>query len=250
MEVQMNLENYRNDSATNQVRACGSSQPYADKRLQELRWLALEYVKQIVAKSMELSQQNNNNSTQETAAIHDNHRQQRRPPDQEGAPNDQATMQLIRDASVQINKIFRLDVEARVGSASSPSTNKKTATFARVDQFKCDTTTTTTTLSKRGDYMETDYGTQYEQDNTTTSSGNSNTATTIIRNNNNNNNLNNRQEGNSSGAPAGPARRLKGLHQRLNWHLLVSCFSTCLPESLVDTTTGDRTNNDSGPTSV
>lgn len=220
-------------------------QHLSDKSLQELRALALEYVKQIVAKSIELSQTHKNvcgPPPPTPAAL---------PPTDKDKSlaarthqlTDPTTRILIRDVAVQIDKRFRL--HDNFDANTNANSHSKTTNFVRINQFRprlleitttTATTTTPTTTTTTRDYAERDYvtvnnarGQQYNEPTIKETLGAGNQC-------------------NSSGASARPRRRLKGLHQRLNWHLLVSCFSTCLPETLVET--ANRQANKTSPSAV
>lgn len=202
-----------------------------DKRLLELRVVALEYVKQIVAKASELSQERqkikdaqkltnyyNGSSTNYNGAKTNAHTKlnatttsTKRLPEPIDPTKER---EVLKEAAISINKRFQLvDGSRFVGEKNEKYRDRTTASAG--------------------------YGTDRHQDRTSDTE--------------NNFNLTDRHGNNSSsGVGSTPTKRAtnssrhrSGLHQRLNWHLLVSCFSTCLPQSLVEATSRSATTTSS-----
>lgn len=198
----------------------------SEKKIQELRLLAYEYVKQIVAKANDLSQ--NKSINYENIPTNQSDRQPTRLEDstvvsREIIQIDPANMRAIREAAVQINKQFRFSngpstreqmktktVTYKDSAHATQPYAKVTQTIVRADTKYSTTTTAITDPVLTRDYIEQDYATM-------SSSQDENDS---------------RTDANKSDPITDRTRsRFKGIHERLNWHLFVSCFSTCLPEN-------------------
>lgn len=233
-----------------------------DKRFQELKAFALEYVKQIVAKASELSQERhevknaekltqfyscNNNNTHSTIS------EQRK-----------RHCSLISLAANQINERFRLTTcnmtsnKAKEAPSNEKNRNDKSkfVNNNRINNVVQSTTTTKTsnqrtiydgrqqeeqikvqsqkgreTLLKRmedDDYYD-DLDDGYNANDNNSYRKQTNVKSTTFPNNNNNSSTTNHRD--SKRDFSGKRK----LYQRLNWHLFVSCFNTCLPHTLVET---------------
>lgn len=230
-----------------------------DKRLLELRAVALEYVKQIVAKASELSQERQKikdaqkltnyyngtttnccktnttylksttaappQTTATTTATTTTTASTKRMPESIDPAIQRA---IIREAASNINKRFHLVDNPQQQQQYPPvnsiekRTNDKTGAFLLCNRAKdnaSDTNRLTDPNLASSDHLryqpDTDAAAQWR-------SGNLGPAAASSQSKRIN-------AGGSTGA-----RRRRGLHHRLNWHLLVSCFSTCLPHSLVE----------------
>lgn len=236
-----------------------------DKKLLELRAVALEYVKQIVAKASELSQErqkikdaqkltnyyngtttnccktnttylksttttapaNATSNTTATATATTAQSTKRMP-----ESIDPATHRaIIREAASSINKKFHLldnpqpqQQQYSIANSKEKRQNGKSGAFLLCNRATNDNANRLTDpklSSERIAGYQCD--TQWRATNT-----NSGPATATASSSSNQS-----KRINAGADSAGPRRR-RGLHHRLNWHLLVSCFSTCLPNSLVE----------------
>lgn len=273
----MNHQSYRN-SAERQ------------RQLQDLRQLAFEYVKQIVLKANELSEQqesrtNNNNPDRTTASRATNE-----------APGsrlliDATNKWLVEEAAQQLNKRFRLATsdknnpsselqqqqdrsaksvtyqttssnnpaasqrKSQVGTTTSgisstpPAKPAKTTRHITSEQTKkathsVDQKTTAMLQRRTSDYVEEDCATM-------SSSQDENESRARASLNGGNRSLDNNQQQGQHQRPKSAGGRLReGLQQCLNWHLLVSCFSTCLPEGFTGQATGRGDGAGMGPTAL
>lgn len=195
-----------------------------DKKLLELRAVALEYVKQIVAKASELSQERqkikdaqkltnyyngtttNYNSGKTTAYSKSTTTttSNNRLPEPIDPAKEKA---ILREAASSINKRFQLvDNQEYFSADRKDSLRNRASSNPRIQA-----------TSNRENSSVDPSATADRYSNNSTSTSTSKRSTT------------------------NGSRRRRGLHQRLNWHLLVSCFSTCLPHSLVEAATRSAT---------
>lgn len=205
-----------------------TNQKLNDKKSEELRILAFEYVKQIVAKANELSQIHN-------ASANDSHRLEngtKAPSTTMPTKNSNASLQaeskgsnrthlidtttkkLVRDAAVQINENFQSiktpPASNKQGVCLGTAAQSNAAYRPGLKQYSDGITEETSKLSMN--YIEQDYATMSSSQEDGSS-----------------------RQGHRNGTRTRTRQRFKGFSQHLNWHLLVSCFSTCLPETLVET---------------
>jgi len=182
---------------------------------QELKYIACEYAKLIVSKANELSQTKKSQRT----AIQTNHRIPTINHDLNGPNVDNETGILIHEAAKEItSKLSTYPVLSnviRIDNNSLFTSNgvNHPSLITKVQEQSDDTSSQkngTSTISR--DYNEQDYA--------TISSSQEDTDC--------------RKNFDHSSRRAFKGRsRFKGIHQRINWHLLVSCFSSCLPDTLV-----------------
>lgn len=219
---------------------------------QELRALTCDYAKQIVAKASELSQTRKN----DIDCLQKNRNVTSRYQPDVYLRLDPTSQKALRDAAQQINRKFQANDLVSIGAnrnnsdqddAKFHNESKTNHTYNsqkfhnnvplqnvprqdskslrnRKSSTQNDSAAFTTTTTMR-DYVEQDYATiSSSQDDSDSRKG-----ATDHRNANS----------------AGGRSRIKGLHQRINWQVLVSCFSTCLPQTLVQAATSsagvDRT---------
>lgn len=182
-------------------------QKVQDKRFQELRAFALEYVKQIVAKASELSQERQEARNAQklaqfyTGASYESQEAARREAQRETCVGqvDVASKRLVREAAVQINEKFHLDQ------------NQSVQRVARGEREQEQERPSKWPASKRDKQNSIRLQTNNER-------GGGAAA-----------------DGQTSAGRRERARDKRKLFERLNWHLLVACFSTCLPQTLADT---------------
>lgn len=183
-----------------------NGQPLAyqhDKRLNDLRAFALEYVKLIVSKASEISSQAERQELkgqQEHKFTHFNIINVRQGQTNELDPSRKVELsKVIRKAANQINHQFQLEQDCSRGPQIDESVNKQNW------------------VDRHGEADSANRGVS----------------------------------GSPSGAQGASSssgkRRTRFGGKHLNWHLLVSCFSTCLPRTLIETIPsglGSRTSED------
>lgn len=231
----------------------------SERTIQELKLLAFEYVKQIVARAHELSQNAPVTGSPTVADQLDGQVSANKiNTSQQGFSEliDPTSKERICEAAVQINKQFRLanDPSSKgrgegtgklksVTYQQNPVNSKTAYTQISFGTKKCFTTTSTMTASAaaaamasnnnpiiRREFIEQDYATMSSSQEESDPRGAHEASRAC------------------TGANQ-PGGRFKGLHQRLNWHLFVSCFSICLPETLAPHTTSSSRSN-TGPSAV
>lgn len=174
-----------------------SGERVQDKRLQDLRVFALEYVKQIVAKASELSQERQEAKNAQKLAKYyacDSNQNTK----SEGANGADNSGKCLRDAALQINHRFQLetrDQESVVAAANEAANRKR-----QIEEHRA-----------RG-------LTVYELDEEPYDSARARDEDL-------------EEPGEQVVGARGPGRKRK--ERRLNWHLLLSCFSNCLPGSSI-----------------
>lgn len=172
----------------------------AEKRLQELRLFALEYVKLIVAKANELS---HDRQLQASYTANKHAGPQATWPTVIGSDQLPAS-RVIRQAASQIDERFRYQ------------DSRQTKQAQKQCQFQLKTPSPL--VQARGQQGAENWP----------SGGQLDWATSA--------DLQSPQSANSSPLAGGrdrQSRQKRRLTDRLNWHLLISCFSTCLPETLL-----------------
>lgn len=190
-----------------------STNSVSDKRLQELRAFALEYVKQIVAKASELSQGRQEAKNAQKIALF-----------YTGANiNSAASKGEIREAAVQINKQFQLGANEAVVTRQPDALGAKP--FTQTTQVKHH-------VHINHSVQQLDELDQSSIVGQALEAGLSSSSTSSFANASA---ANSNKKAKKSPEQVNCKEEKRKLYDRLNWHLLVSCFSTCLPQTMADT---------------
>lgn len=196
----------------------GSKTQWQDKRFQELRAFALEYVKQIVAKADELSREQRCEGVKQ----------------QNGQPLPISTTcagrtsieaaERVGQVAEQINQRFQLNGLNKQQQQQQQDSRfaTQTITISQQPQKAPPVRPPPVAAGKPKHPVAVDE-ISCEQDEAELA----------------------RSRGDANKWASG-ARKRPGLHNRLNWHLFISCFSTCLPQTLVDSMPSSMTKGASG----
>lgn len=187
-----------------------SQRQLQEKKLHDLKVFALEYVKQVVAKASEISQERH--EAREAQKLANFYIGTNCAKHHEKSLN-LATDRLIKEAAVQINQQFRLPVSTV--NVQKYSGNEAQDAFALARPAP-------PTAYKPGElaHEHRPHLLVQQRDGGAKTAGATTTAIPATSR--------------SASAANKTSSRRRRLQQRLNWHLLVSCFSTCLPQTVVD----------------
>lgn len=211
----------------------GKAARWQDKRYQELRTLAFEYVKQIVAKANELSleqQQRNLDPKQR--------RESAKGPNSNtyaSATHRQTinTSERVGQVAEQINQQFQLDKELKQLSILHVTSTQQQHQQQKQPQKKPPRPPPVPVSRPKQVVAVDEISCENEfddHDERTRGRGEANNWTA---------------SGEARSEPKGKGKK-GGLYSRLNWHLFISCFSTCLPQTLVDSMPSSMTRGTTG----